>query len=145
MREITEINSVTWINNSQTRVMARFVYADGSSEVLSVPCEDGNAHWQEILARWTEEQITEFTDNATRDAEEQQIKRIAREKEAAETRKASHLFNAKIEAFDIPDVIAAPKELKTRIRKAKTTTEVTGIVALCMLKAMERQDGQPVE
>lgn len=142
MKEIQEIKSVTWTDNAESRVMARFIYADGTTEVLSIPRDDSNQHWQAVTQFWSVEQITEFTSGALEQAESRRLKAIARDREALDTKKASLLFNAKIEAFDVPEVVASPKELKSRIRKAKSVTEVAGVVAVCIMKAMERQNDQ---
>lgn len=142
MRSTTNITSVTWTSSKKDRVLCRCFYDDDTTEVLSIPVDDTNEDWQRVLEYTTVEDIDAFTAEAKRVAENDKLNRIQRDKEASEVKKASALFNAKVEAFDIPEVISAPKELKARIRKATSSTQVIGLVAVCFLKAMEKQNEQ---
>lgn len=141
MRTVTKITSVTWTSDNKDRVLARFFFDDETTEVISVPTnEEGNEYWQEILKHQTIEEIDTFTAESKRQAEREIIQNIERDREANEVKKASALFNAKVEAFDIPEVIAAPKELKARIRKASSATQVMGLVAVCIMKSLEEKN-----
>lgn len=142
MRSITKINSITWTSSKKDRVLCRCYYDDDTTEVLSIPADDTNDDWKKVLEFASKEDIDAFTIEAKRVEENDKLNRIQRDKEASEVKKASTLFNAKVEAFDIPEVISAPKELKARIRKATSSTQVIGLVALCFLKAMDKQDEQ---
>lgn len=142
MRPVKKVGSVTWVGNSKTRVMCRFFYEDETTEVMSIPVDESNEYWQEVLKHFTIQEITDFTNESKKVAEEDALARRQRDREATEVKKASALFNAKLEAFDIPEVLTAPKEIKARIRKATSAMQVSGLVAICYVKAMEQQSEQ---
>lgn len=139
MKQVKEVTGVCWVSNKKDRVSCKFLYHDNTAEVLSVPRDDNNIHWQTITATWTLEKIDENTTNTLSGIERQKLAHIARKKEAVETKRASVLFNSKIEAFEIPEVIAAPKHMKAQIRKAATATHVLALVAICISEAMKKQ------
>jgi hypothetical protein len=65
----------------------------------------------------------------------------AQKKEKAETEKASILFAAKLEAFEIDEVKASKdRTLKSRIRKASSLMEISAFTSLLIMKELDTNE-----
>lgn len=101
--------------------------------------------WKDFFFKFTPEQVDQFTDahRAAREAmgprrprpasDQQQIQK-REDKQLLERKKAADeletLFRAKLEAFEIPEVRDSEnRELRSRIRKSKSLTEISALVA----------------
>ena len=131
------IKNPYWGNDQKTQVMCEFHYENGPIQTAAVTqTKNGNPDWEEIFNNFTPEQIDKLTEGALAEAREEHEKRKQMERDNIERMKVDALFQAKLDAFEI-DTIKNSKnrELKSRIRKAKTLIEVTAFAsALIMLE-----------
>ena len=101
----------------------------------------GSREWKDFFFKFTEDQVDAFTDahRAQREArgprpnQQKEIKK-REDKQAAERKKEADeletLFRAKLEAFEIPEVRDSEnRELRSRIRKSKSLTEISALIA----------------
>lgn len=140
MSNITEVREVYWVSDSKDRVSALFTFEDGSTDLLSVSVSDTSEYWQYIQANVPAETIEENTSKIIREVREQRKLNEYRQHEKDIQKKHNNLFNAKIEAFDIPEVAAATSSRKSKIRKAKSITEVVAQVAVCIIESERGQE-----
>lgn len=125
------IKNPYWGNNEKTQVMCEFHFENGPIQSAAVTqTKEGNPDWEEIFDNFTPEQIDKLTENVLAEAREEHEKRKQMERDDIERMKADALFQAKLDAFEI-DIIKNSKnrELKSRIRKAKTLIEVTAFAS----------------
>ena len=121
------IKNPYWGNDQKTQVMCEFHFENGPIQTAAVSqTKQGNPDWQEIFTKFTSEEIDKLTEGALAEAREEHEKRKQIERDDIERMKVDALFQAKLDAFEI-DIIKNSKnrELKSRIRKAKTLIEVT--------------------
>lgn len=135
MAELTEILNVTWVNDTKTRVACTAVYDNNTSEQLSVGVDEGSVFWQRILQDYVMEDIDAATEEVKQSQRDRRKVDEYRQQEREAQKKMNALFNAKIEAFEIAAVSAAPSALKSKIRKAKSVTEVMARVAVCIIES----------
>ena len=125
------IKNPYWGNNEKTQVMCEFHFENGPIQTAAVTqTKEGNPDWEEIFDNFTPEQIDKLTENVLAEAREEHEKRKQMERDNIERMKVDALFQAKLDAFEI-DIIKNSKnrELKSRIRKAKTLIEVTAFAS----------------
>ena len=125
------IKNPYWGNDEKTQVMCEFHFENGPTQVAAVTqTKEGNPDWEEIFQNFTIEQIDDLTKTVMAEAREEHEKRKQQEKDDIERMKVDALFQAKLDAFDI-DIIKNSKnrQLKSRIRKAKTLLEVTAFAS----------------
>lgn len=135
MSNITEVKEVYWTDENKNRVSALFVFDDGSTDLLSVAVSQTSEYWKFIEDNISMEMIDENTDKVIREVREQRKLGEYRREERNIQAKHNALFNTKIEAFDIPAVASAPTARKSKIRKAKSVTEVLAQVAVCIIES----------
>ena len=101
---------------------------------------EDSREWKDFFHKFTTEQIDEFSETNKIQREAQNKNRPSREikqrddKQRFERRRAADdletLFRAKLEAFEIPEVRDSEnRELRSRIRKSKSLTEISALVA----------------
>jgi len=101
---------------------------------------EDSREWKDFFHKFTSEQIDEFSETNKIQREAQNKNRPSREikqrddKQRFERRRAADdletLFRAKLEAFEIPEVRDSEnRELRSRIRKSKSLTEISALVA----------------
>lgn len=138
-----EIEKVIWRNADKQGVAVKL--KSGTSLVIAKDSE----HWSEVSSQFTEKQIDEMTNEydaemAKRGALEyvdDEKKNKALQEERRRQEEIKKLFTTKLEAFEIPEVKESKnKEIRSRIRKSKTVTEVYGLVALLMLEAKNNNE-----
>ena len=125
------IKNPYWGNDQKTQVMCEFHYDNGPIQTAAVTqTKEGNPDWKEIFDNFTSKQIDKLTEGALAEAREEHEKRKQMERDDIERMKVDALFQAKLDAFEI-DIIKNSKnrELKSRIRKAKTLIEVTAFAS----------------
>jgi hypothetical protein len=125
------IKNPYWGNDEKTQVMCEFHFENGPIQTAAVTqTKEGNPDWEEIFQNFSIEEIDNLTENALAEAREEHEKRKQQEKDDIERMKVDALFQAKLDAFDI-DIIKNSKnrQLKSRIRKAKTLLEVTAFAS----------------
>jgi hypothetical protein len=140
MLDIKTISNVYWVSDSKTRVSAVVTYNDDTSEILAVTATPGSPFWDYILENVSMETIESNTQAIIEDNQARRKIDEYRQQERDMQKKHNALFNAKIEAFDIPAVINAPSLRKSKIRKAKSITEVVAHVAICVMESERAQD-----
>ena len=120
---------------TKNRIVAKFIYEDGEQCVASFPVEEENPDYKLFLETFTLEDVDTNTEEvrATEAARREKDSQIKAERD--EQAKLNKLFNAKIEAFELPIIQNASIDLKAKIRKATTPFEVTAIVAAIMIKS----------
>ena len=125
------IKNPYWGNDEKTQVMCEFHFENGPTQVAAVTqTKEGNPDWEEIFQNFTIEQVDDLTKTVMAEAREEHEKRKQQEKDDIERMKVDALFQAKLDAFEI-DIIKNSKnrELKSKIRKAKTLIEVTAFAS----------------
>jgi hypothetical protein len=102
---------------------------------------EDSREWKDFFHKFTSEQIDEFSETNKQQREIQNNDRGPRskikerdEKQRFERKRAADdletLFRAKLEAFEIPEVRDSEnRELRSRIRKSKSLTEISALVA----------------
>ena len=101
---------------------------------------EDSREWKDFFHKFTSEQIDEFSETNKLQREAQNKNRPSREikqrdeKQRFERKRAADdletLFRAKLEAFEIPEVRDSEnRELRSRIRKSKSLTEISALVA----------------
>jgi len=134
------IKNPYWGNDQKTQVMCEFHYEGGLTQTAAVTqTKEGNPDWVEIFNNFTPEQIDELTEGALAEARDEHEKRKQIERDDIERMKVDALFQAKLDAFEI-DIIKNSKnrELKSRIRKAKTLIEVTAFASVLITLEHEK-------
>tara|TARA_A100001201_G_scaffold63172_1_gene59779 strand:- start:2162 stop:2761 length:600 start_codon:yes stop_codon:yes gene_type:complete len=120
----------------------------------------GSREWKDFFFKFTPEQVDQFTEahriargvkpasqrvRNDNNNDRQQIQK-REDKQAMERKKAADeletLFRAKLEAFEIPEVRDSENRgLRSRIRKSKSLTEISALVAaLITLSVLEPKD-----
>ena len=119
---------------------------------------EDSREWKDFFHKFTPEQVDQFSETNRLQREIQnkgrgpRVKQVAQveEKQKVERRKAADdletLFRAKLEAFEIPEVRDSEnRELRSRIRKSKSLTEISALVAslitLSIIKVTLRSEG----
>lgn len=134
------IKNPYWGNDQKTQVMCEFHFENGPIQTAAVSqTKEGNPDWQEIFTNFTPEDIDKLTEGALAEAREEHEKRKQIERDDIERMKVDALFQAKLDAFEI-DIIKNSKnrELKSRIRKAKTLIEVTAFASALITLEYEK-------
>lgn len=135
MRQLVEVQHPIWQDiETKDRILARFNYDDGSSVVMSIAADPIHEDFQQFLKFSSIEAVDEHTQTVRDDIAAKREKAVAQQADQADQKKAGALFNAKVEAFDMPVVQNASKEWKAKIRKASSTIEVIATVAALVVK-----------
>lgn len=136
-----------WMNDSKTQIVCEFVYDDGKRYKAYVTnTEDGNPDWIQIMNEYGSEHLDKVTKEYLDDVKKKREFDQQRRKEMAETRTNEMLFNAKLEAFSIEEVKNSQnRDIKSKIRKAKSITEVHAFTTLLLQKEYELAESQKKE
>lgn len=114
-----------WLNKELKQVMVIIIYPDGKRLPASVSGEGSNPDYIAIMEKFTEEEIDENTRRREERRAEEVRQRMERSKVDMQRRKDEALFEAKLEAFEIPVIKnSTNKALKTKIRRSKSAMEV---------------------
>jgi len=134
MLTLKSVSNVYWVNDSKTRASAVVTYEDDSSELLSITVSPDSEFWTKILELTTLEDIEKNTAGII--ARNQELRTIDqyRAQERETQKKHNALFNAKLEAFDMQQVANASALRKSKIRRAKSVTEVVSHVAIAIME-----------
>ncbi len=140
--ENREIKYPIWANEEKTKVKCQFHYENGDRLEASVmDTEAGNPDWAELMETFGVEGID--ASHAIHLEERKKAAELheANKKEKEETEKASILFAAKLEAFEIDEVKASKdRALKSRIRKASSIMEITTFTTLIIMKELDTDE-----
>jgi len=140
MLQVKEVKNVYWINEDKTRVSAVFVFEDDTTDMMSVAVNPDSEYWSYIAENVAAEVIQANTDQMIRESREQRKVEEYRKQERETQKKHNLLFTAKIEAFDIGAVANATSARKSKIRKAKSITEVMAQVAVCIIESEKAEN-----
>ena len=142
--ENREIKYPIWANEEKTQVKCRFYYEDGSTVEASVmDTEEGNPDWAEIMETFGVKGVDESHEMHLAEREKQRELHEAQKKEHIETEKASILFSAKLEAFEIDEVkTSKDRVMKSRIRKAGSIIEVSALTAVLIMKEIDNEEAK---
>jgi len=118
-----------WGNEENTQVVCEFEYEDGTSLTASVmntgDDEDNNPDWDQIFTEYSKEDIDSYTNDKLEKRKNNNDNRRAQDKASKEARKNEDIFQAKLDAFAIPEIKESKdRALKSKIRKATTLIEV---------------------
>jgi hypothetical protein len=128
------IENPYWANKEKQHVIAEFVYPDTGKRVTASIMNDGtNRDFDELLKKYSIEQIDANTKKRLDDRNEQIKHNIERQKVDRTRMQQEQLFAAKLDAFEIDAVKASKnRELKSKIRKAKNIMEVTAYTVMLL-------------
>lgn len=141
MLDIQDVTDVHWVNDAKTRVSAFVTYNNGTSELLSISVSDTSEFWQHISNTIPLETIDANTEDVLRGNRERRKVDEYRQQEREVQKKHNALFNSKLEAFDMIEVANASSARKSKIRKAKSLTEVYSHVAIAIQEYEQSQNG----
>jgi len=128
------IENPYWANKEKQHVIAEFYYPDTGKRVTASIMNDGtNRDFDELLKKYSIEQIDANTKKRFDDRNEQIKHNIERQKVDRTRMQQEQLFAAKLDAFEI-DLIKGSKnrEMKSKIRKAKNIMEVTAYTVMLL-------------
>lgn len=128
------IENPYWANKEKQHVIAEFVYPDTGKRVTASIMNDGtNRDFEELLKKYSVEQIDANTKKRLDDRNEQIKHNIERQKVDRTRMQQEQLFAAKLDAFEIDAVKASKnRDLKSKIRKAKNIMEVTAYTVMLL-------------
>ena len=131
-----KIQNPYWGNKQKTQVICEFSYEGGPILTAAVSdTAEGNPDWKEIFETWTSEQLDELTEKAVKEDLQEKKKIEELKKDDIERMKVDTLFQCKLDAFEIEAIKKSKdRELKSKIRKAKTPLEVTAYAAALIMK-----------
>ena len=140
--ENREIKYPIWANEEKTKVKCQFHYENGEQLEASVmDTEEGNPDWAELMETFGVEGIDASHAIYLEERKKAAELHEAQKKEKAETDKASILFAAKLEAFEIDEVKASKdRTLKSRIRKASSLIEISAFTSLLIMKELDTNE-----
>lgn len=146
MTTLVAVEQPIWEDvETKARIRAGFVYEDQRRVVMSFPVDETNEEYQQFLTLSSIEEVEANTQDLRDKAAAQREKQVAQQAEKGEQKRANLLFNAKIEAFEMPIVQNASTEMKAKIRKASTTVEVIATVAMLLMKEEQNVENGAAE
>ena len=139
-----EIKYPIWENEEKTKIRCKFHYENGEEFEASITdTEEGNPDWAEIMETFGVKGVDESHEKHLAEREKQRELHEAQKKEHIETEKASILFSAKLEAFEIAEVKESKdRAMKSRIRKAASITEVSALTAVLIMKELDNEEAK---
>jgi len=141
--ETKDYDEPFWLNKELQQVMVIIIYPDGKRLPASVSGEGNNPDYIAIMEKFTEEQIDENTRLREERRAEEVRQRMERSKVDMQRRKDEALFEAKLEAFEIPIIKnSANKAMKTKIRRSKSALEVMAYAVTLIQSEEALSDGK---
>lgn len=141
--EIKDYEEPFWLNKELKQVMVIIIYPDGKRLPASVSGEGNNPDYVAIMEKFTEEQIDENTRLREERRAEEVRQRMERSKVDQQRRKDEALFEAKLEAFEIPIIKnSTNKAMKTKIRRSKSALEVMAYAVMLIQSEEALSDGK---
>ena len=124
-----------WASNLKNQIVCNFKYADGREVVASVSqTDEGNPDWDEIIQKFTMEEIDANTAAGVQRHEENRLRRQMEQQRQADNFRREALFMAKSDAFEVDLVRTSTNtELKSKLRKASSIMEVTLLASMIAL------------
>lgn len=124
-----------WMNKEQKQLMVIVHELESGKKIpTSISGLGGNADYDAVLRTFTEEEIDDYTRRREERKMRDQQARMDRQQVDNARRKDEALFEAKLEAFEIPIVKSSKnKELKAKIRRSKNHIEVFAYTAMLIM------------
>ena len=124
-----------WADKEKLHVIVEFVYEDGNKQIASIVGDEelSNPDYAELMEKYTIEHIDANTKK--RNDERHHRIRQNQERQKIDKQRATQemLFAAKLDAFEIDAIKNSNnKQLKSKIRKAKTPLEVTAYTVMLL-------------
>ena len=132
-----------WLNKELKQVMVIIIFPDGKRLPASVSGEGNNPDYIAIMEKFTEEEIDDNTRRREERRAEEVRQRMERSKVDMQRRKDEALFEAKLEAFEIPIIKnSTNKAMKTKIRRSKSAMEVMAYTVMLIQAEEALGDGK---
>jgi hypothetical protein len=131
-----------WQDKSTNYIVCRILQNDGEYAVAHiVAADEGNADFDAVMEMYGEEEI----DRLTEEHKKQKIKnqQVEAERAAAHMgrKRQEVLFNMKLEAFEVEEIKnSTNRDLKKRLRKAKSVIEVQAFATLLIQDALNNAE-----
>lgn len=131
-----------WHDKSNNYIVCRMLQSNGEYAVAHIAAGDvGNVDFDAIMEMYGEEEI----DRLTEEHEKQKIKnqQVEAERVAAHMarKRQEVLFNMKLEAFEVEEIKnSTNRDLKKRLRKAKSVIEVQAFATLLIQDALNNAE-----
>ena len=134
-----------WQDKSNRHIVCRMLQGNGEYALTHVnagPESEGksNINYDEILEIFGSEELDRLTEEHKVEKERQE--KIQKERAEADVarKKQQILFNMKLEAFEVEEIKQSEnRELKKRLRKAKTPIEVQAFATLLIQDAIANE------
>lgn len=131
-----------WKDKNNRQIIARRLTGSGEYAVVHIDASGGvNKDFDEILEIFGEEGLDVSTAKHQEEAVRQE--QIHRERQEADQvrQKQEVLFNMKLEAFEIEEIKNSQnRDLKKRLRKAKTPIEIQAYATLLIQEALANEE-----
>ena len=133
-----------WKDKENRQMIARRLVdvATGEYAVVHIGASGGaNKDYDEILEIFGEEALDEATAIHKEESVHQEKIHLERKEVEISRQKQEILFNMKLEAFEIEEIKnSTNRDLKKRLRKAKTVIEIQAFATLLMQEALENEE-----
>jgi hypothetical protein len=138
MSESPKYKDPIWQDKANRYIVCRILQGNGEYAVCHINAAGGeNEDYDAVLEMYGEEEIDRLT--AEHDEERKRQDQIRKERAEADLvrKKQEILFNMKLEAFEVDEIKSSDnRELKKRLRKAKTPIEVHAYATLLIQEAL---------
>lgn len=135
-----------WQDKANRHIVCRMLQGNGEyavTHIVAGPEKEGvvNTDFVAVVEEYGYEELDRLTAEHTKERERQE--QINRERaEASESRRKQEiLFNMKLEAFECEEIKnSSNRNLKKRLRKAKTPIEINAYATLLIQEAMANEE-----
>lgn len=136
-----EIITPHWTNNARTVLGATFKYEDGTTASAVISASDNNPDYALILEKFSTDVLEENTKQNINKLQREQERLDVQEKANKEKQQQEALFAVKIKAFEIEAISkSSNREIKSKIRRAKTDVEVLAYAAALLVLEIEKTE-----
>lgn len=130
-----------WQDKDNRQIVCRMLQSNGEYAVVHINAGGGeNVDYDAVLEMFGEEELDRLTEKHKEQKERQ--RKIKKERAEAEIarKKQQVLFNMKLEAFEVEEIKQSEnRDLKKRLRKAKTPIEVQAYSTLLIQEAIANE------
>jgi len=134
-----------WQDKANRHIVCRMLHGNGEyavTHIVAGPESEGggNPDYDAVMAEYGAEELDRLT--AEHQEERERKEEIHRERAEAQSarRKQEVLFNMKLEAFEVEEIKNSQnRDLKKRLRKAKTPIEINAYATLLIQEALANE------
>lgn len=130
-----------WQDKSNRQIVCRMLQSNGDYAIVHINATEGdNPDYDAVLDMFGEDELDRRTEEHK--VEKQRQEKIHKERAEADIarKKQQVLFNMKLEAFEVEEIKQSEnRELKKRLRKAKTPVEVQAFATLLIQDAIANE------